>query len=170
MAGLAAAKALSSFFDTVTVLERDALPSAPAARSGTPQARQVHVLLRGGLDALSELLPDFETELERAGAVRVRIGSQFRLEMPGFDPFPRRDVGFDCLSMTRPLLEFVARRALERESNVALNPNCRVTRFLETPGKDAVAGVRYERGDGQSQELAGDLVVDASSRGALTLD
>jgi 2-polyprenyl-6-methoxyphenol hydroxylase-like FAD-dependent oxidoreductase len=170
MAGLAAAKVLSSFFDTVTVLERDALPSAPVARSGTPQARQVHVLLRGGLDALSELLPDFETELERAGAVRVRVGSQFRLELPGFDPFPRREVGFDCLSMTRPLLEFVARRAVERESNIALNPRCRVTRFLEAPGKDAVAGVRYEREDGQRHELAADLVVDASSRGALTLD
>jgi 2-polyprenyl-6-methoxyphenol hydroxylase-like FAD-dependent oxidoreductase len=170
MAGLAAAKALSSFFDAVTVLERDVLPSAPVARSGTPQARQVHVLLRGGLEALSELLPNFETELERAGAVRVRIGSQFRLELPGFDPFPRRDLGFDCLSMTRPLLEFVARRSVLRENNIALNPRCRVTRFLEVPGRDAVAGVRYEREDGQRHELAADLVVDASSRGALTLD
>jgi len=149
MAGLAAAKALSSFFDTVTLLERDALPPVPAARNGTPQARQVHVLLRGGLDALSELLPDFQTELERAGAVRVRIGSQFRLEFPGFDPFPQRDLGFDCLSTTRPLLEFVARRAVERENNIALTSRCRVTRFLEAPGKDAVVGVRYEREDGQ---------------------
>lgn len=168
--GLAAAKALSSSFETITVLERDALPSAPIARSGTPHARQIHVLLRGGLDALSELLPDLETELERAGAVRVRVGSEARLELPGFDPFPRRDLGFDYLSMTRPLLEFVVRRAVQRESNIALNPNCRVTGFLEAPGKDAVAGVRYERGNGQSHELAADLVVDTSSRGALTLD
>jgi 2-polyprenyl-6-methoxyphenol hydroxylase-like FAD-dependent oxidoreductase len=167
--GLTAAKALSSSFETVTVLERDALPSAPIARSGTPQARQIHVLLRGGLDALSGLLPDFETELERAGAVRVRVGSQSLLELPGFDPFPRRDLGFDYLSMTRPLLEFAARRAVQRDSNIALNAHCRVTRLLEAPGKDAVAGVRYERGNG-SHELAADLVVDASSRGALTLD
>jgi 2-polyprenyl-6-methoxyphenol hydroxylase-like FAD-dependent oxidoreductase len=170
MGGLAAAKALSSSFETITVLERDALPSAPIARSGTPQARQIHVLLRGGLDALSELLPDLEAELERAGAVRVRVGSQARLELPGFDPFPRRDLGFDYLSMTRPLLEFVARRAVQRESNISLNPHCRVTNFLKAPGNDAVAGVRYERGNGQSHELAADLVVDASSRGALTLD
>ncbi|MHC2332434.1 FAD-dependent monooxygenase family protein [Bradyrhizobium sp. USDA 4454] len=168
--GLAAAKALSSSFETITVLERDALPSVPIARSGTPQARQIHVLLRGGLDALSELLPDFETELERAGAVRVRVGSQSLLELPGFDPFPRRDLGFDYLSMTRPLLECVARRLVQRESNITLNPHCRVTGFLEAPGKDAVAGVRYERGTGQSHELTADLVVDASSRGALTLD
>jgi 2-polyprenyl-6-methoxyphenol hydroxylase-like FAD-dependent oxidoreductase len=170
MGGLAAAKGLSSFFQNVSVLERDALPSAPVARSGTPQARQIHVLLRGGLEALSAFFPEFETELERAGAVRVRVGSQTQLELPDFDPFPRRDLGFDYLSMTRPLLEFVARRAVQRESNIALNPHCRVTVLLEAPGKDAVTGVRYEREDGQSHELEADLVVDASSRGALTLD
>ncbi|MBR1208877.1 MULTISPECIES: squalene monooxygenase [unclassified Bradyrhizobium] len=169
MAGLAAAKALSSFFDAVTVLERDALPSAPIARSGTPQARQIHVLLKGGLDALSELMPDFETELERAGAVRVRVGSQSLLEFPGFDPFPRRDLAFDYLSMTRPLLELVARRLVQRDSTITLNQHCRVTEFLQAPGRDGVAGVRYEHGNA-SHELAADLVVDASSRGALTLD
>ena len=57
MGGLAAAKALSSCFEAVTILERDALPSAPIARSGTPQARQIHVLLRGGLDALMSSSP-----------------------------------------------------------------------------------------------------------------
>src|SRR6201987_4179765 len=108
--GLAPAKALSSSFEAVTVLERDALPSEPTARTGTPQARQIHVLLRGGLDALIEFFPEFEIELERVGAVRVRVGSQSLLELPGFDPFPRRDLGFDYLSMTRPLLEFAARR------------------------------------------------------------
>ena len=169
LGGLAAAQALSLSFETVTVLERDALPSAPIARSGTPQARQIHVLLKGGLDALSELMPDFETELERAGAVRVRVGSQSLLELPGFDPFPRRDLGFDYLSVTRPLLELVARRLVQRDSTITLNPHCRVTEFLQAPGRDAVAGVRYEHGNA-SHELTADLVVDASSRGALTLD
>jgi 2-polyprenyl-6-methoxyphenol hydroxylase-like FAD-dependent oxidoreductase len=168
--GLAAAKALSSFFEAVTMLERDALPSEPIARIGTPQARQIHVLLRGGLDALNGLFPEFEAELERAGAVRVRVGSEARLELPGFDPFPRRDLGFDFLSMTRPLLESVVRRLVQRESNIALKARCRVTGFLETPGKDAVTGVRYERLDGGGDELAADFIVDASSRGALTLD
>ena len=146
--GLAAAKALSSSFETVTVLERDALPSAPIARSGTPQARQVHVLLRGGLDALIEFLPELATELERAGAVRVRVGSQGRLELPGFDPFPPRDLGFNYLSMTRPLLEFVVRRLIERQSNIALMSHCRVTHLLESPDRTAVTGVRYDDADG----------------------
>lgn len=168
--GLAAAKALSSSFETVTVLERDALPSEPIARIGTPQARQIHVLLRGGLDALIEFLPELETELERAGAVRVRVGSQARLELPGFDPFPPRDLGFDYLSMTRPLLEFVVRRLIERQSNIALISHCRVTQLLESPDRTAVTGVRYDDADGRGTELAADFVVDASSRGTLTLE
>lgn len=152
------------------MLERDALPSEPAARAGTPQARQIHVLLRGGLDALMELFPDFETELERAGAVRVRVGSQARLELPGFDPFPRRDLGFDYLCMTRPLMEFVARRLVERQDNIVLKSRCRVTRMLESAHQGAVTGVRYDDADGGSNELLADLTIDASSRGILTLE
>jgi 2-polyprenyl-6-methoxyphenol hydroxylase-like FAD-dependent oxidoreductase len=168
--GLTAAKALSSYFVKVTVLERDALPTAPIVRTGTPQARQIHVLLRGGLDALMELFPEFETELERAGAVRVRVGSESLLEMPGFDPFPRRDLGFDYLCMTRPLVEFVARRFVERQSNIALRSRCRVTQLVESPDRNAVTGVRYDEANGRSDELAADFIVDASSRGALTLE
>lgn len=170
MGGLMAAKALSSCFDTITVLERDALPSAPAARSGTPQARQIHVLLRGGLDALVEFFPQAETELERAGAVRVRVGSQALTESPGFDPFPRRDLGFNFLSMTRPLLECVVRRLVEKECNITFKPRCRVTQLLKSPERNEVTGVRYDDADGRGNELAADFVVDASSRGFLTLD
>lgn len=169
MGGLAAAKALSSSFETVTVLERDELPSEPIPRTGTPQARQIHVLLRGGLDALNRLFPEFETELERAGAVRVRVGSQSLVEMPGFDPFLRRDLGFDYLCMTRPLVEFVIRRLVEQQGNIALKSRCRVTQLLGSVDHAAATGVRYDEANGRSIELAADLIVDASSRGALTL-
>jgi hypothetical protein len=168
--GLTAAKALSSYFGNVTVLERDALPAAPIVRTGTPQARQIHVLLRGGLDALAAFFPDLEAELEREGAVRVRVGSESLLEIPGFDPFPQRDLGFDYLCLTRPLVEFVLRRSVERQCNVVLNARCRVTQFLESPERVAVSGVRYHEADGQTKELAADFIVDASSRGALTIE
>ncbi|MGB8505974.1 MAG: FAD-dependent oxidoreductase, partial [Mycobacterium sp.] len=42
MAGLLAARTLSDFFETVTVVERDALPDEPANRRGVPQGRQLH--------------------------------------------------------------------------------------------------------------------------------
>lgn len=168
--GLTAAKALSSFFGSVTVLERDALPAAPIIRTGTPQARQIHVLLRGGLNALIEFFPELETDLERSGAVRVRVGSQSLLELPGFDPFPQRDLGFDYLCMTRPLVEFIVRRFVEQVDNIALMSRCRVTQFLESPDGADVSGVRYDDASGQSKELTADFIVDASSRGSLTLE
>jgi 2-polyprenyl-6-methoxyphenol hydroxylase-like FAD-dependent oxidoreductase len=168
--GLTTAKALSSYFEKVSVLERDALPAGPEARTGTPQSRQVHVLLRGGLNALTEFFPDFETELEQAGAVRARVGSEIRVEFPGFDPFPPRDLDFDTLCMTRPLVEFVVRRGVEQQHNIELQSRCRVTKFLTSPDGSAVAGVRYDSANGESTTLAADLVVDASSRGTLTLE
>jgi len=168
--GLTAAKALSSYFEKVSVLERDALPAGPEARTGTPQSRQVHVLLKGGLNALTEFFPGFETKLEQAGAMRARVGSEIRIESPGFDPFPLRDLDFDTLCMTRPLVEFVVRRGVEQQANVELQSRCRVTQFLTSPDGSAVVGVRYDLANGESTTLAADLVVDASSRGTLTLE
>ena len=170
IAGLTAAKVLSSCFEKVTILERDALPAGPEARIGTPQARQLHVLLKRGLDALAEFFPGLDVELERAGAVPVRVGSEMMIELPNFDPFPRRDLGFDQLCMTRPLVEWVVRRFVQQQGNIALHPRCRVTRFLASDDRSAVSGVRCDMPDGGSREIEADLVVDASSRGTLTLE
>ena len=117
MGGLAAAKALSAHFDHVTVLERDSLSSDAEPRRGTPQARHLHGLLTGGLNALTELLPGLENDLERAGAVRLR-SEDLRSERPGFDPFPQRDLGLGWWSVSRPLLEFETRRHIERQKNI----------------------------------------------------
>jgi 2-polyprenyl-6-methoxyphenol hydroxylase-like FAD-dependent oxidoreductase len=170
MGGLSAAKALSPYFDKVTVLERDALPATAEPRVGTPHCRQVHVLLRAGLDALIEFFPSFETALEKAGAVRARVGTEILIEAPGFDPFPQHDLGFDTLCMTRPLVELVARRFIEQEPNIALRTQCRVTRLLASPDGAMVTGVCYDHADGDSATLPADLVIDASSRGNLTLE
>jgi 2-polyprenyl-6-methoxyphenol hydroxylase-like FAD-dependent oxidoreductase len=72
--------------------------------------------------------------------------------------------------MTRPLVEFVARRFIEQQKNIALRSRCRVTQLVESPDRHAVTGVRYDEANGQSNELAADFIVDASSRGALTLE
>ncbi len=168
MGGLAAAKALSSHFAHVTVLERDTLPSEAAARQGTPQARHVHALLAGGLSALKELLPGIETDLEQAGAVRLAT-EDLRWERPGYDPFPRRNFGLSWLSASRPLLEFVTRQAVQRQKNIEFRGDCRVREFVALPDGSAVTGVRHDTPDGRSETLSADLVVDASGRGRLAL-
>ena len=169
MSGLTAAGALAERFDQVVVLERDPLPSEPTNRAGTPQDRHVHALLVSGLRALSELFPGFEQDLARAGAVPLRVGLDFRVEQPGYDPFPQRDLGWFTYAVSRPTIERTVRRRVESRANTTLRQRCRVQEVLASPNGEAVTGVRYENGNGTSETIAADLVVDASGRGTSTL-
>ena len=169
MGGLTAAGALADHFEQVVVLERDTLPSEPTYRAGTPQARHVHALLLSGQRALSELFPGFEQDLAQAGAVPLRVGLDVRMERPGYDPFPQRDLGWFSYAVSRPTIERAVRRRVEGRANTTLRQRCRVLEVLASPNGGAVTGVRYENGNGASETIAADLVVDASGRGALTL-
>ena len=169
MGGLAAAGALAEHFERVVVLERDTLPMDAAHRTGTPQSRHIHGLLAGGQRALGELFPGFEQDLARAGAVPLRVTLDVRIEMPGYDPFPQRDLGFVTYSMSRPLIELVVRRCLERHASITLRPRCRARELVPSADRAAVSAVCFENADGKSETLPADLVVDASGRGSPTL-
>jgi 2-polyprenyl-6-methoxyphenol hydroxylase-like FAD-dependent oxidoreductase len=117
--GLAAAAAVSDYFENVTVLERDDLPDGATPRAGTPQSRHTHVLLGGGERALESLFPGFTAALTQAGAVPYRMGLDILAEMPGFDPFPQRDLGWFGYAMTRPLVERTVRQELRKRPNVS---------------------------------------------------
>jgi 2-polyprenyl-6-methoxyphenol hydroxylase-like FAD-dependent oxidoreductase len=169
MGGLTAAGALANHFEQVVVLERDTLPSEPTYRAGTPQARHVHALLLSGQRALSELFPGFEQDLAQVGAVPLRVGLDVRVERPGYDPFPQRDLGWFSYAVSRPAIERAVRRRVEGRTNITLCQRCRVLEVLASPNGEAVTGVRYENGNDTSETIAADLVVDASGRGALTL-
>jgi 2-polyprenyl-6-methoxyphenol hydroxylase-like FAD-dependent oxidoreductase len=170
MGGLAAAKAVAPHFEKVTVFERDALPDAPAPRPGTPQARHTHGLLAGGHRALERLFPGIELEVVEAGAVRIRMSRDARQEIPGFDPFPQRDFGCNHFSMSRPALERICRRRVERAPNIEFRPRSRVTEVIATPDNRGVAGVLFEdTPPGTQGSLAAALVVDASGRASPTL-
>ncbi len=169
MAGLTAARALAAHFEQVTVLERDRLADAAAQRPGTPQALHVHGLLAGGLNALTELFPGFEDDLARAGAVPLRGGLDIRVERPGFDPFPMRDLGVLTYAVSRPAIEFIVRQRVLQQANVRLQAESRVTELAASADGASVVGVRCEGADGSARMLPADLVVDASGRGAPTL-
>ncbi|HEY3623410.1 MAG TPA: NAD(P)-binding protein, partial [Roseiarcus sp.] len=168
MAGLAAAKAIAPHFEKVTVFDRDSLPDAPAARSGTPQAHHTHALLAGGHFALDRLFPGLEIDLMDAGAVRIRLRRDFRLELPGFDPFPQRDLGYDQFALSRPALERICRHRVEQELNIEIRPRARVTEVIASPNNTRATGVRFEDVRGAAGSLAADVIVDASGRISLT--
>jgi 2-polyprenyl-6-methoxyphenol hydroxylase-like FAD-dependent oxidoreductase len=169
MSGLAAAGALARHFEQVIVLERDVLADGPAHRPGTPQSRQLHGLLSGGLDALCRIFPGFDRDLAAAGAAPIRLTADFCEELPGFDPFPRRDFGKVVYAASRPLLEHAVRARVRAQRNVVIRDGCRVLELVPSADRRRIAGVRCEGIDGSRQTLAGDLVVDASARGTLTL-
>ena len=168
MAGLTAARALAEFFERVIVVENDALPKEAAYRPGTPQSKHVHVLLAGGLQALSRLFPGLDESLSQAGAVRLRMGYDYWREFPGYDPFPRRDLGIAIYSTTRPMLEFTVRKRLGEYRNVELRENCRAQEFIPAADDAAVTAVRYQNAQGTAETLPADLVIDASGNGNLT--
>lgn len=171
MAGLAAASAVADHFEQILVLKRDVLPSVPAPRAGTPQARHTHVLLVGGQRALEDLLPGLEQDLERAGAVRFRIAADLRFEPPGTGhaPFPPRDFGWNAIGMSRPLIEFTVRKRLERDGRVELRERCGVQDVVTMQDDAAISAIRCETRDGKREILPADLVIDATGRGALAL-
>jgi 2-polyprenyl-6-methoxyphenol hydroxylase-like FAD-dependent oxidoreductase len=141
----------------------------PAPRSGTPQAWHTHGLLAGGHRALEFLFPGIEHDLVEAGAVRVRVRRDMRVEAPGCDPLAQRDLGFDHYGMSRPAIERVCRRRVERIRNIEFRPRTRVTELIASRDDRAVAGVRFDDMQGRAGSLAADLVVDASGRASPTL-
>ena len=166
--GLAMAGALAKYFERVEIFERDHLRRSAASRPGTPQDRHPHGLLAGGLQALGEIFPGFESDLAKAGAVTVRVARDIQYERPDVGVLPKRDFGLSLLCASRPLIELVLRRRAEAIAKIALRPKCRVTGIVPTTSGAAVDGIRFDTGSGRSEILAADLVVDASGRGALT--
>src|SRR5215468_10362346 len=169
VSGLSAAQALAGHFEQVIVLDRDELPSSAAPRPGTPQAKQAHGLLGGGIKALEELFPEFARDLVRAGAVPVNPGFELLLEYPGLDPFPRQEWNWIIYCLTRPLIELTMRRRVEKQRNVTLRGGCRALEIVGTSDGARVTGVRHQTLDGIQETIPADLVIDASRHGALTL-
>jgi 2-polyprenyl-6-methoxyphenol hydroxylase-like FAD-dependent oxidoreductase len=167
--GLAAAGALAPYFEQVDILERDRLAATAGSRPGTPQDRHPHGLLTGGLRALDQIFPGFESGLAAGGAVPVRFARDVQFERPDVGALPKRDFGIMMLCATRPLIELVLRRQVEATANITLRPAVRVTGIVPTPDGAGVRGIRFANGSGCSQILDADLVVDASGRGAPTL-
>lgn len=167
IAGLAAAGALADYFEQVTVLERDALPSEPQHRWGTPQGRHLHVLLMSGLRALDELFPGFALDLERAGAVALTVGLDVRVERLPYDPFPQRDLGYVGYAASRAAIEHTLRGRVQALKNVTIRQHCRASELIASP-EGKVTGVRFENGDGGREIRSTDIVIDASGRATLT--
>jgi voltage-gated potassium channel Kch len=71
--GLLAARALTDFYDDVTIVERDELPLTYEPRKGVPQGRHAHGLLARGREVLEQLFPGFTEQMVAEGALSSDI-------------------------------------------------------------------------------------------------
>ncbi len=166
MGGLLAARALSDFFTTVTIIERDAFPVGDVPRKGVPQGRHTHGLLARGRAVLEEFFPGYSNEVvTESGGLLGDIANdvmwlghnvalaQGKSELIG-------------LLASRPVLEGHVRRRVLKLANVRAIENCAVQGLVTGASRDRVNGVRVHI-DGKDEEtIDADLVVDASGRGS----
>src|ERR1700739_2899147 len=168
IAGLCVARVLSDFYDQVTVVERDELPSTPVTRTAVPQGRHVHLLMARGAAEFEALFPGLLDDMVAAGVPKLQnrpdcisFGAAGHLLGTGQT---LRDE-FTAYVPSRPHLEWQIRRRALAIANVELQQ-----RSVREPRFDAGAqrgtGVLVDSGDGADPEFVpADLVVDAAGRG-----
>ena len=174
MGGLLAARVLSDFFRTVTVVDRDVLPDDPAHRRGVPQGRHTHLLLARGAQVIEELFPGILDELVADGVPVWGDGdlSKFYLSFGGHNMLRSGRLTIDPMDMamylaSRPFLECHVRRRLQALTNVTMLGGHDFAELMTKSGR--VTGARVVEHDGGAERvLAADLVVDAMGRGANT--
>ena len=178
MAGLLAARVLADHFGHVTIVDRDRFPDGPAFRPGAPQSRHLHALLARGQELMEGLFPGLVAELTDAGAVLIAWPADaLSLAPSGWTRrFPTDQTP---LSMSRHLLEWAIRRRVAALGHVRFLEGCEAIGLLSSQDQRAARGVRLRyrepadradraHGGGTAlppdEELAADLIVDASGR------
>jgi 2-polyprenyl-6-methoxyphenol hydroxylase-like FAD-dependent oxidoreductase len=174
MGGLLAARVLADFYRTVTVVERDVLPTEPVNRHGVPQGRMIHALQARGSDIMDELFPGFLDELA-AGGVATWDGrdfSKFFISVGGHRLVSGRSTNGPTMSMifpSRPYLEWSLARRVRAVPNVTILEDHDVAGLEVTVDRERITGTRVvNRGSGSETSLAADVVVDATGRGSRT--
>lgn len=179
ISGLFAARVLSDFYRTVTVVERDELSEDPVQRRGVPQARHVHALLSRGARTTRELFPGILDDVVADGAPIWDDGDLSRLHISyaghpmlrtGKAPGTAADYRDLALYQpSRPLLECHIRRRLTAIDNVTILDGRDVADLTATADHTRVTGARVvDRATGADRELTADLVMDARGRAAHT--
>jgi 2-polyprenyl-6-methoxyphenol hydroxylase-like FAD-dependent oxidoreductase len=176
MSGLLAARVLSDFYRTVTVVERDVLPTGSAQRRGVPQGQHAHALQPRGSQILDALFPGLLTELITDGCTVWDDGDMSRFcvsfgghqfvrsgSLPDFQPSDAAYVS------SRPFLEGHVRRRVCAIPNVALMDGHDVDALTSDADGSRITGVSVtSRSSGEKRSLTADLVVDATGRGSRT--
>ncbi len=172
MSGLLAARVLADAYQRVTVIDRDPLPERAADRKGVPQGRHAHALLARGAQILDELFPGLLADLAAAGVPVLGDLRELWFSVGGHllcrDGQPGGQPGDPVYQPSRAYLESQVRARVRALPNVWIKDRCEVAGLVTTPARDHVTGARVRPGGGAEEEIAADLVVDATGRGGRT--
>jgi 2-polyprenyl-6-methoxyphenol hydroxylase-like FAD-dependent oxidoreductase len=167
--GLLVARALSTHFKHVTIVERDVLPEHAAVRKGVPQSAHAHGLLASGYRVMDDYFPGMMDELEALGAPRGDVVGDFLWFQYGRWKL-RHQSGLRGITVSRPCLEAAVRRRVRALPNVSFLEGADGVKPKFDAAAGRVTGLFIRHRDGNTEEvLDADLVVDASGRGSQSL-
>ncbi len=169
IAGLCTAQALTPYFETVIMVERDNNPNSYIPRKTVPQSHHAHLLLQGGEEALNSLFPSLTQDLIKCGSQQIDFSRDARWYHAGAWKM-RYKSGFEVLVQSRPMLEQVIRRRVNQLDNIEFYFGYQVEQFKLSDDNKAVTGVVLQSMEDRFEKimLDADLVVDASGRGSKT--
>ncbi len=167
MAGLLATRVLTEAYRTVTVIDRDTMPEIGGPRRRVPQGRHVHVLHPRGRVVLDELFPGFTTQVVEAGAKFGDVLGNCRWLLSGHR-LRQADIRVPGLFASRPFLEGQVRARVRALPGVTFLENTDIVGLTATADGRRATGARVRGRDGETVDVAADLVVDATGRGSRT--
>lgn len=159
--GVLAALVLARHVDDVTLVEGSRYPAGPGARPGLPQAYHSHLLVTAGARALDALLPGTVAALLARGAHRRGMPGD-ALILSGEGWFRRHHTDAYLISCSRWLLDHVVRQRSLAGSAVSVRDGTHVLGVVGSASR--VTGVTVRSGDGRTETIRADLVVDATGR------
>lgn len=167
LGGLLTARVLSTHFDHVTIVEKDALTDTEGFRKGVPQSVHAHGLLAGGFRVMDTYFPGMMEDLASQGAQLGDVVGDLIWFQDGHWK-TRHHSDLPGISVSRQCLELAVRRRVKALPNVVISDETQAVKPVFDSAKGRVTGlvVRKRRGQDDEATLDADLVVDTSGRGS----
>ncbi|MFJ8418302.1 FAD-dependent oxidoreductase [Bacillus wiedmannii] len=169
IAGKLAAKALSTSFKEVIIIEAGEKWDGKTSRKRVPQSNHPHVLLKGGENAIEKLFPNITNELIAVGSIVNNFTRDLKWHQFGLwkQPF----IGeIHMIQQSRFLLEWHIQTRIDHISNITSKFETLVEGLLVDGKVNKVRGVKAKCLEtGTQEEIQADIVVDASGFGSKSI-